>query len=89
VRYYLSTDTAYGAADIAQTSASNGTGTCQRTLTTLNFCALSNVSKLACYMPTGVVTGTNCYVLVVDDVLNTVIVYAESNFGRATNGTIK
>jgi subtilase family serine protease len=89
MRYYLSTDMAYGTGDIALASSSNGTGTCNRTFTTLNAGASSSTSKKTCYKPTGTTAGINYYVIVVDDALNTVVESAEGNNGRATTGTIK
>ena len=90
IRYYLSTNTTYEpGTDVALASSSNGTGTCNRTLSSLNAGKTSSVSNKTCYKPNGASNGVNYYVLVVDDARNQVVEYDEGNNVRATVGTIR
>ncbi len=89
IRYYLSTDTTWDATDPVLASSSNGTGTCQRSPSSLGAGASSSISNKTCYKPaTGVQSGVGYYVLVVDDVTGVVAEYNESNNVRATAGMI-
>ncbi|MCK9419797.1 MAG: hypothetical protein M0R70_10510 [Nitrospirae bacterium] len=88
IRYYLSTDRTYGSGDIALASASNGTGTCSRTVSSLSAGSSSSTSNKTCYKPSGAVTGESYYVLVVDDADSTINEYNETNNVKATSGTL-
>ena len=90
IRYYVSTDTTYqSGTDIALAGNSNGTGTCSRTVSSLNAGSSRSVSDKTCYKPGGAVNGVNYYVIVVDDTGNTVSENNETNNTRPTSGTIR
>lgn len=88
IRYYLSTNTTYDAGDIPLASSSNGSGTCQRTFSSLGAGSSNVNSGKTCYRPTGAVSGTPYYVLVFDDALSKVVEYNENNNVRA-GGTVQ
>jgi len=88
IMYYLSTDMTYGTGDIALASASNGTGTCSRTVNSLSSGLTSTSSNKSCYKPSGVSAGVSYYVIVVDDSGNTVSESNETNNTMATSNKI-
>jgi hypothetical protein len=90
IRYYLSTNATYeSASDIVLASKSNGTGICERSLTSLNAGVISSVSGKTCYKPIGASNGVDYYVLVVDDATGTVTEYGEANNVMRTLSTIR
>jgi len=89
VAYYLSTNTTYEpGTDIPLASSSGGSGVCTRTVTSISAGLTSSVSNKTCYKPSGAVTGTRYYVLVVDDATNQVIESNETNNVRAASGQV-
>lgn len=88
VTYYLSTDTVYQAGDIALASGTGGSGTCTRTLGSLNAGSSNSSGNITCYKPTGTLAGVLYYVLAVDDSGSVISEYDETNNTRATSGTI-
>ena len=90
VAYFLSTNSAYeSGTDLALASNSNGSGRCMRTVASLAAGAISNVKNKTCYRPYGVVSGTNYYVLAVDDLGNVIDEYNEGNNSKASITTIR
>lgn len=67
IRYYLSINATYESTDIPLASSSNGTGTCSRTLNSLNKGSSSTATGKTCYKPSGISAGVTYNVLVVDD----------------------
>ena len=89
VAYYLSTNTTYEpGTDIPLASSSGGSGACTRPVTSLGAGLSSSISNKTCYKPTGAVTGTRYYVLVVDDSANQLVESNETNNVRAASGQV-
>ena len=89
VTYYLSLNTTYEPTDIPLASNSNGTGTCTRTVSSLNANKSSSISNKTCYKPSDAGFGDSYYVLVRDDSANTVVEYNEANNVKSTATTIR
>lgn len=89
IRYFLSIDMLYNAGDLPLASSSSGTGACGRKPLSLEAGRSSRVSNKTCYKPTSAMVGVPYYVLVADDVGNTVSEYNEANNVGVNTTTIR
>jgi uncharacterized repeat protein (TIGR01451 family) len=89
VRYYLSLNTTYDAADIPLISAAGGVHLCQRVITGLVSGGSSQGTDKPCYRPAAAQSGVTYYLIAFVDPTNSVVESQEGNNRRVAAATVR